>query len=496
MPQERCKVRVTLGGAVWWRTHKQQDFNHMGQGSLQSKAFRHLSIATAKATSSEVILESRAFYGLAIPLSAATVAQFSVGFVDTIMMGHLNTESLAAGALASTTFQMLLTIVTGFVMSVGVLAAEAHGAKNREQVVGLARQGLWLSLLLALPFTGLLWQMTPVLKGLGQTDQVVRLAQPYFSGISIGVLPALGFAMLRGYVSAFSLANVVTVIVVIGTLCNIGCNYVLGFGKWGFPRLELAGFALGSGLSYWLMFGLFLGYILRHPELKQHRFWRGWQHPNGKILRQLMAVGLPIAVTFFLELGLFLAIAYMAGSLGTEVLAAHQIAFQLMAIIFMVPIGMAQAVTTRVGLWFGRNDVAGVRRAGFVAIAAVMGFLGVSAIALILFRPVLIGLFIDLNEPQNAPVIALAMNLLLISAIAQMIDGVQRVTMNALYGLQDTQVPMLLSAIAFWGIGIPAGYALCFLAGWGAVGLWIGQYVGVAIAAVIFVWRFNRLTKA
>jgi multidrug resistance protein, MATE family len=109
---------------------------------------------------------------------------------------------------------------------------------------------------------------------------------------------------------------------------------------------------------------------------------------------------------------------------------------------------------------------------------------------------VLIGLFIDLNEPQNAPVIALAMNLLLISAIAQMIDGVQRVTMNALYGLQDTQVPMLLSAIAFWGIGIPAGYALCFLAGWGAVGLWIGQYVGVAIAAVIFVWRFNRLTKA
>jgi multidrug resistance protein, MATE family len=480
----------------------------MGRGSFQARAFRYLSSAIARATarvtaratgrttSSEVILETRAFYGLAMPLAAATVAQFAVGFVDTIMMGHLNTESLAAGALASTTFQMLLTIVTGFVMSVGVLAAEAHGAQKREQVVGLVRQGMWLSLLLSLPFTALLLQMTPVLKGLGQTDQVVTLAQPYFGAMAIGVLPALGFAMLRGYVSAFSLANVVTVIVVIGTLCNISCNYVLGFGKWGFPRLELAGFALGSALSYWLMFGLFVGYILRHPQLKQYRFWHSWQHPHVQTLRQLMAVGLPIAVTFFLELGLFLAITYMAGSLGTDVLAAHQIAFQLMALIFMVPIGMAQAVTTRVGLWFGAGDFVAMRRAGWVAIASVMVFLGVSAIALALFRPALIGLFVDLKNSQNASVIALAMNLLLVSAIAQMIDGVQRVTMSALYGLQDTRVPMLLSAFAFWGIGIPMGYALGFQAGWGAVGLWIGQYIGVAIAAIIFVWRFNRLTKA
>jgi multidrug resistance protein, MATE family len=149
-----------------------------------------------------------------------------------------------------------------------------------------------------------------------------------------------------------------------------------------------------------------------------------------------------------------------------------------------------------VGLWFGAGDFVAMRRAGWVAIASVMVFLGVSAIALALFRPALIGLFVDLKNSQNASVIALAMNLLLVSAIAQMIDGVQRVTMSALYGLQDTRVPMLLSAFAFWGIGIPMGYALGFQAGWGAVGLWIGQYIGVAIAAIIFVWRFNRLTKA
>ena len=443
---------------------------------------------------SQILLEGKAFLQLAIPLAIAQIAQFAVGFVDTIMMGHLSTESLAAGGLASTTFQMLLTIVSGFVVSVGVLAAEAYGSGQKQRLTGLARQGLWLSLLLALPFMVLLWQMTVVLKALSQPDTVINLAQNYFSSVSLGVFPALGFAMLRGYLSAFSLANVVTVIVSIGTLFNIVCNYILGFGKLGFPRLELMGLGLGSSLSLWLMFGLFLIYILRHSELRQYRFWRGWKHPNTLILRRLMAIGLPIAVTFVLELGLFLTVSYMAGSLGTGVLAAHQIAFQTIALIFMVPIGMSQAAVARVGLWFGKGDKTGARRAGFVAIAAAAGFLLLMGVALFFGRYGMIALFVDATDSNNAAVVGLAMDLLLVSAIAQMIDGVQRVTMSALYGLQDTRVPMILSAIAFWGIGITSGYWLCFVAGWGAVGLWIGQYTGIAVGGVIFVWRFHRLT--
>ncbi len=444
---------------------------------------------------SGVVLEGKAFLKLAVPLAAAQLAQFAVSFVDTIMMGRLSTESLAAGGLAAATFQMSLTVVTGFVISVGVLTAEAYGAKEKSRIVGLARQGLWLTLLIGVPFTLLLWKMTPILTLLQQPLEVTALAQQYFSAVSAGVLPALGFAMLRGYVSAFSLANVVTVIVVIGTGLNVACNYVLGFGKFGFPRLELVGLGIGSALSFWLMFGLFIAYILRHPVLSQYPFWYGWKHPKADILLQLARVGLPIAVTYTLELGLFMAVSYGAGSLGTEVLAAHQIAFQVMALIFMVPLGMSQAVTARVGLWFGKGDYSGMQRAGFVAIAATVCFLFCSAIALYLLRPVAIGLFIDSQDPANAAVVTLAMNLMLISVIAQIVDGVQRVTMSALYGLQDTKVPMLLSAIAFWGIGLTSGYVLCFVANLGVVGLWIGQYTGVAVAGVIFVWRFCRLTQ-
>ncbi|MEM6448935.1 MAG: MATE family efflux transporter [Cyanobacteria bacterium P01_D01_bin.105] len=447
-----------------------------------------------KAVNSGVVTELREFSKLAIPLATAQIAQFAVSFIDTIMMGHLNTASLAAGGLASGTFQMLLTITTGFVMAVGVLAAEAYGAGKQEKLVGLARQGLWLCLFITLPFVTLLWSMTPVMQLLGQTKAVTGLAQQYFSWITLGILPALGFAMLRGYVSAFSLANIVTLIVMIGTVFNVGCNYVLGFGKLGFARMELAGFALGSALSFWLMFWLFVAYILRQSELKAYRFWRGWKHPNLGILKQLMAVGLPMATNYLLELGLFLAVAYMAGSLGTEVLAAHQIAFQVIALIFMVPIGMSLAVTARVGLWFGRGERTGMRRAGFVAIAAVVTFLFLSAIVLLLYRSWAIRLFIDISDPQNATVVALAMNLLLVTAIGQVLDGTQRVTMSALYGLQDTKIPMLLSVIAFWGIGITTGYVLCFQLDLGVVGLWMGQYTGIAFGGIAFVWRFWRLT--
>ena len=423
------------------------------------------------------------------------LAQFAVSFVDTIMMGRLGTDSLASGGLAASTFQMALAIVTGFVVSVGVLAAEAYGAGDKSRITGLARQGLWLCLLIALPFTILLWHMMPILLFLRQPLEVAALAQQYFNAVAMGVLPALGFAMLRSYVSAVSLANVVIGIVLVGTAFNVACNYVLGFGKFGFPRLELIGLGLGSALSLWLMFGMFVAYILRHPELRRYRFWRGWKHPNLGILLQLARVGTPISVTFMLELGLFTAVSYGAGSLGADVLASHQIAFQTMALIFMVPLGMSQAVTARVGFWFGKEDMVGARRAGIVAITATIGFLSLSAMSLYFVRPAAIALFIDTQNPQNAAVVTLAMNLLLVSVVAQIVDGVQRVAMSALYGLQDSTVPMILSAIAYWGIGITTGYTLCFVIGWGAVGLWIGQYTGVTVASIIFVWRFCRLTR-
>jgi MATE family multidrug resistance protein len=439
--------------------------------------------------------EVRAFLALAVPLAGAQVAQAVVGFIDTLMMGRLGAETLAAGGLAAICFQFLIAVVGGFVMAVGPLVAEAFGAHDQARVEVVARQGFWLTLALSLPLMLVLSQMDEMLRLLGQSALVVDLAAPYFKWILWGAFPALGFALLRGYASALSQAQVMIAIVLVGTGFNIAGNYALGFGHWGFPALGLGGLGLASGLSYWLMFGLFLLYILKHPHLQQYRFWREWYRIDPTLIRRLLALGGAIAVTIALEFSLFVVVTFLMGLIGPEALAAHQTVYQTIYLIFMVPLGMSYAATARVGQAVGQQDLAQARQAGYVAMAIAAVFMLLATVGLLLFRRVIIGLYVDVNDPVNADVIALAMPILLVAALAELTDGVQRVAGGALYGLQDTRIPMVLSGLAFWGIGLTTGYLLGFIAGWGGVGLWIGQSVGVAAAGIIFVARFHRLTR-
>ncbi|HEY9817591.1 MAG TPA: MATE family efflux transporter [Candidatus Obscuribacterales bacterium] len=431
---------------------------------------------------------------LAIPLASAQVAQAAVGLVDTIMMGRLGTESLAAGGLASTMFQFCLTTVSGIVMAVSPLVAEAYGAGQTARVEHIARQGLWLAIILTLPLMVIISQLDAGLLALGQPAAIAIRAAPYFKFIVWGIFPALGFAMLRSYVSALSQANVVIIIVIIGTLVNITGNYVLGFGKFGFPRMELAGLGLSSGLSFWLMFILFLIYALKHPQLRNYRFLQNFHHFNLRIFQRLITVGVAIAITIALEYGLFAAVTFLMGILGTDILAAHQTVYQTIYIIFMVPLGMSYAVTARVGQWLGQKDMKGVRRAGYVGMVVVGLFMLVTAIALIIYRRQVIGIYIDIDQPANARVLALAIPMLFVASIAQLLDGIHRMAMGALHGLQDTRIPMLISGLAFWGIGLAGGYVLGFPLGFEGVGLWIGQSIGVAVAGLISILRFHRLT--
>jgi multidrug resistance protein, MATE family len=444
----------------------------------------------------KTVLEVQAFLALAVPLVAAQVAQAAVGFVDTLMMGRLGADVLAAGGLAAISFQFLLAVVGGLVMTVGPLVAQAYGAGQPWQVEAVARQGFWLALVLSLPMMAVLSQMDRVLLGLGQDGAIAALTGPYFGWILWGTFPALAFTLLRSYASALSQAQVVIVIVLVGTAFNIAGNYALGFGRWGFPALGLGGLGLASGLSYWLMFGLFLIYILRHPQLKTYRFWRRWRRVEPRLMGRLAGMGGEIAITIALEFGLFAVVTLLMGILGPAVLAAHQTVYQTIYLVFMVPLGMSYAATARVGQALGQQDMLQVRRAGYVALAIAAAFMLLATLGLLLFRPAIIGLYLDLEDPAHAPVLALAMPMLLVAALVQLSDGVQRVASGALYGLQDTRTPMVLSALAFWGVGLGLGYLLGFPLGLGGVGLWIGQSIGVATAGAIFILRFHRLTRS
>ncbi|GET44083.1 MATE family efflux transporter [Microseira wollei] len=349
---------------------------------------------------SNITTEIREFIRLAIPLAIAQLTQSITGFADSVMMGRLGQETLAAGGLAALTFGAVLVTTNGFVMGVTPLVAEAYGANRPSQIALIARQGLWLSLVLTIPMMLLIGQMDTIMSQLGQAATTVTLANTYLDIMLWGFFPAVAFSVLRGVVAALQEARPIMAIVIAGTLFNIAGNYVLGFGKLGFPQMGIAGLAVASVISLWGIFLALVVYILRHKQLKKYCFFQDLHQIKPQIIGDLIRIGLPIGVSSALEVGLFTVVTYLMGILGTDVLAAHQIVFQTIVVIFMIPLGMSFATTARVGQWFGQQNLEGATRAGYVSMFVGMGFMTLMTMALLMFPQQVIGLYVTFS-PVN-----------------------------------------------------------------------------------------------
>lgn len=447
-------------------------------------------------TKSLLYSEITQFLKLAIPLIGVQLSQAAIGFVDTLMMGRMGLETLAAGGLAALTFGVFVHTATGIIMGVSPIVATAYSAGDKHQVERVVQQGCLLVIGLSIVTSVGIYNFDVVMLYLGQAETTVVLGNTYLDIMAWGFFPALGFALLRSVVSAMSHPRIIMSIAIGGTVCNIIGNYILGFGKFGCPRLGIAGFALASVLAMWGMFLALVGYMLTEKELKNYQFFRQIYRLDRHIFLKLVKVGLPIGVAVGLEIGLFAIVTYLMGLLGTEVLAAHQVVLQTIAITFMVPLAMSYAATIRVGQEMGQNNLVGAIRASYVGTAIGLGFMILMMIMMLLFPQQIIGVFIDIRDPRNINVVTLATGLMTIAAISQILDGPQKIIMGALYGLQDTRIPMLLSLLAFWGVGLTSGYWLGFHTALGGNGLWIGQSIGIALSAVIFFWRFHHLVSA
>jgi multidrug resistance protein, MATE family len=445
------------------------------------------------AKKSPVYQEIFAFLTLALPLAGVQLSQAVIGFVDTLMMGRIGLETLAAGGLAALTFSVFLYTSSGILMGVSPIVATAYSAGDKQQIERVVQQGCLLAIGLALPISVGIANFDILMRQLGQAETTVVLGNTYLDMMAWGFFPALGFALLRSVVAAMSHTRIVMAISIGGTIVNIVGDYVLGFGKFGFPQLGIAGLALASILALWAMFLALVSYMLTHKELKTYRFFRQIYRIDRQIFTALIRVGVPIGIATGLEIGLFAIVTYLMGLLGTEVLAAHQVVLQTIAITFMVPLAMSYAATIRVGQEVGQNNRVGAIRAGYVGAAIGLIFMLFLAAILLIFTQQIIGIFINISDPRNLKVIPLATGMMTIAAISQILDGPQKIIMGALHGLQDTRIPMFLSFLAFWGIGLSIGYWLGFHTALGGSGLWIGQSIGIAISAVMFFWRFNRI---
>ena len=433
----------------------------------------------------------RAICSLGLPLILGNIAQISIGVVDTVMTGWYSVEALAALVLGSSFFFVVFILGAGFGHAVLPLVASAAAREDAVQIRRVTRMGLWLSILYSTGVFSLFWGSEFVFIALGQDPILAGLAQNYLRILSFGLIPALVVLVLKNYLAALELTQVVLVITVAALLLNIPLNYMLIFGKYGAPELGVGGAAWAS-LAVHLLSALAIAFYAwwRLPEHKLFlRFWR----PDWGIFSKLFKIGMPIGLTHLAEAGLFYASSVMMGWLGVIALAAHGIALQISSVTFVVHLGLAAAATVRAGAAYGRKDFVGLREGAVVATLASIGLSTMTLILFVTFPTVLVGLFIDAHDPARDQILALGAILLVVSGLFQFVDGGQVMALSLLRGIQDTSVPLLVAVIGYWAIGLPVGYVLGFWLGFDGVGIWAGIAVGLAIVALTLGHRFVKL---
>ena len=438
--------------------------------------------------------EVRATLSLAGPLILSNLSGAMIHATDVFLLGKLGPSALAAGALAANLVMAISLFGMGLMVATAPMIASEIGRKSHSvrDVRRTVRQGLWLALSFSVPIWILLAFAEEIFRALGQQPDLAQEAGNMVSTLKWSIFPFLGMVVLRSFISARDRTIWALVVTLLGVLANAVLNYGLILGNFGLPQLGPAGAGLGSSLVNFLMFGLMALILVTHRDFRRYhlfgRFWRAdW--PRFKALVRL---GLPIGLTMGFEASVFSVAIFLMGLISTAAVAAHAVALQIASITFMVPLGLAQATTVRVGLGYGRRDTELIARAGWTGFALGVGFMSLMAVVMWGFPGTLVRLFVDSDAAGSAAVIPLAVAFLQIAALFQIVDGGQVMGAAMLRGLHDTRIPMIYALIGYWGIGIGVGAVLAFPLRLEGQGIWIGLATGLAAVAVLMVVRWSR----
>lgn len=438
--------------------------------------------------------EIRATLALAWPLILTNMTQSLIQSTDVLLLGWAGSNVLAAGTLGINLYYAFFIFGIGLVIAAAPMVAKELGRRRHSvrDVRRTVRQTMWSAVALVVPVWIVLWNTRPILLALGQDPALAAGAEAFVRALMWGMLPALWYLVLRSFVSALEQPVWSLVVAAAGVVVNAGLNYALIFGKFGFPELGLRGAGIGSTCANSFMFLAMAAVVILHPRFRRYRLFGHFWGADWQRFREVWRLGLPIAVTLALEVTIFGTAVFLMGLIGAASIAAHAVALQLAGFTFMVPLGLSQAVTVRVGLAFGRRDRAGIARAGWTAFALGVSFMAMMACVMLAIPHPLVELFLDPAEPENVPVISLAVAFLFVAALFQVFDGAQAVAAGMLRGLHDTKVPMAFAAFGYWVVGLVTAVGLGFGLGWQGVGIWIGLATGLAAVAVLMMARWLR----
>ena len=438
--------------------------------------------------------EAGATARLAGPLVLTNLTQAAIQGTDVVLLGWLGPRSLAAGALGSNIYIAFLIFGMGLVMAASPLMSRKIGGMPHSvrDVRRTVRQTMWAAVTIAIPVMLILWHAERLLILLGQDPALAHQAARFVRAIEWGFIPALFYLVLRSYVAALEQPAWALLIGLCGVVFNACLNYSLIFGKLGLPAMGIVGAGLGSTITQTMMFTGMVIVVMTQKRFRRYRLFGRFWRADWPRYATVWKLGAPIAMTLGLEITIFNAAVFLMGIVGTAALAAHAVAIQIASFTFMVPLGLSQAVTVRVGLALGRRDGAGITRAGWTAWIMGVGFMTLTACLLWTTPRTFVGLFLDTHSAADAAVVQLAISFLAIAAIFQIVDGAQAVGAGMLRGLHDTKIPMLFAAFGYWVVGLGVALWLGFHRHMGGVGIWIGLASGLAVVAVLMLARWLR----
>ena len=430
----------------------------------------------------------RRLFIIAYPVMLSHLGHIAVGVADSMMVGQLGAIPLAAVSLANSIFVLALMFGIGVSYGLTPLVASADGKGHVSRIARLLKHSLLINMIFGVLLFGLLIAVIPFLYQLDQPEEVVERATPYLWVIGASMLPFMFFQGYKQLIEGLGHTRQAMVITLLANGLNVLLNYLLIFGKLGFPEMGLVGAGWATLFSRVVMAALMAAYFYKSKRFANYR--QVVEGYKKKIFRKLMSLGVPMGFQYVFEVGAFSGAAIMVGWIGANAIAAHQIAINLASVSYMVASGFAAAATVRVGNQLGRGNLESMRRAGFIAFGLVVLMMVGFAASFIAGQHFFPSLYID-----NQEVIELAGTLLVIAAFFQLSDGIQVVGLGTLRALEDVKIPTLITLVAYWVIGIPGGYLLAFHAGLGVQGIWWGLLAGLTVAAVLLLWRFWRLSR-
>jgi len=424
---------------------------------------------------------------LAVPVVLSELGWMAQGVVDTIMVGKLGPAAIGAVALGNAVFYVPSLFGIGLLLGLDTLVSQSYGRQDYDGCHRWLAQGVYLAMLVTPVIMASAALASFAYAPAGIASELATPAGAYLRVLNWSTLPLLLYGASRRYLQGVGQVRVITITFVVANLLNWLGNWVLIYGKWGLPAMGVDGSALSTVLARIFMALALLGFAWRYERQRGHPLFQHWAGPNFPMIRQLVRLGAPAAAQIVLEVGAWNGATLAAGWLTPVALATHQIALNYAAITYMVPLGVGAAAAVSVGHAVGAGDPARARRAGWLALALGTGFMLLAAIVFLVAPRPLIALYTN-----DIRVMAVGPALLGLAAIFQIFDGIQTVSTGALRGLGETRAPMLANLIGYWVLGLPLGFALCFVWKWGIYGLWIGLTVALMIIASTLLLRWKR----